>query len=45
MKCNGTISSFSVAKEKYLPSAKEVLSISLTFGLTVFAWIFFRAEI
>ncbi|MGK7961255.1 MBOAT family O-acyltransferase [Crocosphaera sp.] len=29
---------------KYLPSAKEVLSIAVTFGLTMLAWIFFRAE-
>jgi alginate O-acetyltransferase complex protein AlgI len=33
-----------VAKGKYLPSVKDTLSILLTFGLTVFAWIFFRAE-
>ena len=33
-----------VAKGKYLPSVKEFLSIVLTFGLTVFAWIFFRAN-
>ena len=33
-----------VAKGKYLPSVRELLSIILTFGLTVFAWIFFRAE-
>ena len=33
-----------VAKGKYLPSIKDVLSIVSTFGLTVFAWIFFRAE-
>ena len=32
-----------VAKGKYLPSIKEFLSIGITFGLTVFAWIFFRA--
>jgi len=32
-----------VAKGKYLPSLKEFLSIIVTFGLTVFAWIFFRA--
>jgi len=32
-----------VAKGKYLPSIKEFLSICLTFGLTTFAWIFFRA--
>ncbi|MBJ7879147.1 MBOAT family O-acyltransferase [Gelidibacter salicanalis] len=33
-----------VAQDKYLPSAKEFLSILLTFALTVFAWIFFRAN-
>ncbi|WP_434035423.1 MBOAT family O-acyltransferase [Formosa sp. 4Alg 33] len=33
-----------VAQGKYLPSLKEFLSITLTFGLTVLAWIFFRAE-
>lgn len=32
-----------VAKGKLLPSIKEVLSIFITFGLTLFAWIFFRA--
>lgn len=33
-----------VAKGKYLPTLKEFFQISITFGLTVFAWIFFRAE-
>lgn len=33
-----------VAKGKYLPTLKEFLSIIITFGLCVFAWIFFRAE-
>lgn len=33
-----------VAQGKYLPSIKELLLILITFGLTVFAWIFFRAE-
>lgn len=32
-----------VAKGKYFPSIKEFLEICLTFCLTVFAWIFFRA--
>lgn len=32
-----------VAQGKYLPSLKEFISIAITFGLTVFAWIFFRA--
>jgi len=32
-----------VAKGKYLPTIKEFLAIVLTFSLTVFAWIFFRA--
>ncbi len=33
-----------VAQGKLLPSVKEFLFMLLTFGLTVFAWIFFRAE-
>lgn len=33
-----------VAQGKSLPTLKEVSSMLLTFGLTVFAWIFFRAE-
>jgi D-alanyl-lipoteichoic acid acyltransferase DltB (MBOAT superfamily) len=33
-----------VAKGRLLPSMKELGQILLTFGLTVFAWIFFRAE-
>lgn len=33
-----------VAQGKLLPSPKEFSSMLLTFGLTVFAWIFFRAE-
>jgi alginate O-acetyltransferase complex protein AlgI len=33
-----------VAQGKYLPSVKEVLSMTLTFSLTTIAWIFFRAE-
>ena len=33
-----------VAQSKNLPSIKEFLLMSITFGLTVFAWIFFRAE-
>ena len=33
-----------VAHGKYLPSLKEFFAMSLTFGLTVFAWIFFRSE-
>jgi len=33
-----------VAKGKHLPSFKEFLAICLTFGLTVSAWVFFRAE-
>jgi len=33
-----------VAQGKYLPTVKEFLAICLTFGLTVFAWIFFRAN-
>ncbi len=33
-----------VAKGKYLPTLKDFFAIALTFSLTVFAWIFFRAE-
>ena len=33
-----------VAQDKYLPNLKEVFQIGITFSLTVFAWIFFRAE-
>ncbi len=33
-----------VAKGKYLPSIKEFFAIGITFCLTAFAWIFFRAN-
>ncbi|RQV95578.1 MAG: MBOAT family protein [Calditrichaeota bacterium] len=33
-----------VAKGKLFPNIKDFLFMLLTFGLTVFAWIFFRAE-
>lgn len=33
-----------VAEGKLLPSFKDFFSIVITFGLTVFAWIFFRSE-
>jgi alginate O-acetyltransferase complex protein AlgI len=33
-----------VAQGKYLPTIKEFSFMMITFGLTVFAWIFFRAE-
>lgn len=33
-----------VAQGKLLPSFREVLAMGLTFALTVFAWIFFRAD-
>ena len=33
-----------VAKGRFLPTVKEFLAIGLTFSLTVFAWIFFRAD-
>lgn len=33
-----------VAEGRILPSVNEVLSMFLTFGLTVLAWIFFRAD-
>jgi alginate O-acetyltransferase complex protein AlgI len=32
-----------VAQGKYLPSVKDLLNMAFTFGLTTFAWIFFRA--
>jgi D-alanyl-lipoteichoic acid acyltransferase DltB (MBOAT superfamily) len=33
-----------VAKGKSLPSIKDIFAIGITFSLTVFAWIFFRAS-
>ena len=33
-----------VAQGKYLPGIKEIFYMIFTFGLTVFAWIFFRAD-
>jgi len=33
-----------VAQGKFFPSLKEFSSIAITFGLTLFAWVFFRAE-
>jgi alginate O-acetyltransferase complex protein AlgI len=33
-----------VAHGRYLPNLKEIISIGVTFSLTVLAWIFFRAE-
>ena len=33
-----------IAKEKILPSVFDLISIIKTFALTVFAWIFFRAD-
>lgn len=33
-----------VAYDRWMPSIKEILQIGITFILTVFAWIFFRAE-
>ncbi len=33
-----------VAQGKLLPTLKEFLNMGITFSLTVFAWIFFRAE-
>ncbi len=33
-----------VAQGKYLPTLKEFVNMSITFILTVFAWIFFRAN-
>src|SRR5690554_308429 len=34
----------SVAEGKFFPNIREFASILITFGLTVFAWIFFRAN-
>ena len=33
-----------VAKDRLFPSIKELVSMIITFSLTVFAWIFFRSE-
>ena len=33
-----------VAEGKLLPSIKEIIQITATFGLTTFAWIFFRSK-
>lgn len=33
-----------VAEGRYLPTAKEFSAITVTFGLTLIAWVFFRAE-
>jgi len=33
-----------VARGKYFPTLRELRAMIITFGLTVFAWIFFRAE-
>ncbi|RZL43354.1 MAG: MBOAT family protein, partial [Pedobacter sp.] len=33
-----------VAEGKLFPSVREVVNMAMTFSLTVFAWIFFRAE-
>ncbi len=33
-----------VAKGRFFPSLKEIIQIGITFLLTVFAWIFFRAD-
>lgn len=33
-----------VAQGRYFPTVKELLLMLITFGLTAFAWIFFRAE-
>ncbi|MFA5555283.1 MAG: MBOAT family protein, partial [Phycisphaerae bacterium] len=34
----------SIAQDRVLPSLRESFQMLTTFGLTVFAWIFFRAE-
>ncbi len=41
---NNRINIETVAKGKLFPSLKELSFMFLTFGLTVFAWIFFRAD-
>lgn len=33
-----------VAKGRYFPNFREIISVLITFSLTVFAWIFFRAD-
>ena len=33
-----------VAKGKFFPTVKEFVSMLITFGMTVFAWIFFRSD-
>lgn len=33
-----------VAQGKYFPTFKELFSVIFTFGLTIFAWIFFRSD-
>lgn len=33
-----------VAQGKFIPKIREVMGMAITFSLTVFAWIFFRAE-
>ena len=33
-----------IAENRYLPNLKEVINVTITFGLITFAWIFFRAE-
>jgi len=41
---NRTHTSSIIAANKLFPNIKELLSVSLTFTLTLFAWIFFRAN-
>ncbi|MFZ1561857.1 MAG: MBOAT family O-acyltransferase, partial [Saprospiraceae bacterium] len=33
-----------VAQGKYLPNLRDIMNMSLTFSLTVIAWVFFRSE-
>jgi len=33
-----------VAQNSFLPSLKELIQLSITFGFTIIAWVFFRAE-
>ncbi len=38
------INTNTIAEGRYFPSVKEFIQMSVTFGLTVLAWVFFRAE-
>jgi len=38
------INTNTIAEGRFFPSVKEFIQMSVTFGLTVLAWVFFRAE-